>query len=257
MIFDTHAHYDDEDYNADREAIFHELREAGVTRVTNIAVDMETSRINDAYTKQYDFMYGTVGVFPTDVQELEVPGAVEELERLLTENPKLVAVGEIGLDYHYDNVDKALQQKWFAGQMELARRMNKPIAIHSREAARDTADIMKSCHAEEIGGVMHCYSYTKEMAREFLDMGFYFGIGGVVTFKNAKKLKEAVAYIPLTHIVMETDAPYLTPEPYRGKRNSSAYLPYVAQEIARIKEITVDAVYAATYENACKMYRVP
>ena len=257
MIFDTHAHYDDEDYNADREAIFHELREAGVTRVTNIAVDMETSRINDAYTKQYDFMYGTVGVFPTDVQELEVPGAVEELERLLTENPKLVAVGEIGLDYHYDNVDKALQQKWFAGQMELARRMNKPIAIHSREAARDTADIMKSCHAEEIGGVMHCYSYTKEMAREFLDMGFYFGIGGVVTFKNAKKLKEAVAYIPLTHIVLETDAPYLTPEPYRGKRNSSAYLPYVAQEIARIKEITVDAVYAATYENACKMYRVP
>ena len=257
MIFDTHAHYDDEDYNADREAIFHELREAGVTRVTNIAVDMETSRINDAYTKQYDFMYGTVGVFPTDVQELEVPGAVEELERLLTENPKLVAVGEIGLDYHYDNVDKALQQKWFAGQMELARRMNKPVAIHSREAARDTADIMKSCHAEEIGGVMHCYSYTKEMAREFLDMGFYFGIGGVVTFKNAKKLKEAVAYIPLTHIVLETDAPYLTPEPYRGKRNSSAYLPYVAQEIARIKELTVDAVYAATYENACKMYRVP
>ena len=256
MIFDTHAHYNDEDYNEDREELFAEFQRQNIRRVTNIAVDMETSRINDTYTKKYDFMYGTVGVFPTDVAELEAPGAVEELERLLLNNPKLVAVGEIGLDYHYDNIDKPLQQKWFAGQMELARRMKKPIAIHSREAARDTADIMKSCNAGEIGGVMHCYSYTKEMAREFLDMDFYFGIGGVVTFKNAKKLKEAVEYIPLSNIVLETDAPYLTPEPFRGKRNNSLHLTYVAEKIAELKGISADEVYAATFQNACRLYRV-
>ncbi len=256
MIFDTHTHYNDEDYDADRESLFTSFPNEGVGRVTNIAVDMETSRLNDAYTKKYDFMYGTVGVFPTDVAELEVPGAVDELERLLAQNPKLVAVGEIGLDYHYDNIDKDLQKKWFEGQMELARRAKRPIAIHSRDAAQDTAEIMKSAHAEEIGGVMHCYSYTKEMAREFLAMDFYFGIGGVVTFKNAKKLKEAVAYIPLENIVLETDAPYLTPEPFRGKRNNSAYLKYVAQTIAQIKELDVETVYQTTWDNACKLYRI-
>ena len=165
-----------------------------------------------------------------------------------------MAVGEIGLDYHYDEIDKPLQQKHFEGQMELARRAKKPIVIHSRDAARDTADIMKSCRAEEIGGVMHCYSYTKEMAREFLDMGFFFGIGGVVTFKNAKKLKEAVDFIPLSNIVLETDAPYLTPEPFRGKRNRSDHLTYVVSEIARIKGITEEEVCSVTYNNACKLY---
>ena len=253
-LFDTHAHYNDEDYDADREALFEAMRAAGVAHVTNIAVDMETSRINDLYTKQYDFIYGTVGVFPTDVAELEAPGAYDELEQLLLNNEKLVAVGEIGLDYHYDEIDKPLQQKHFEGQMELARRAKKPIVIHSRDAARDTADIMKSCRAEEIGGVMHCYSYTKEMAREFLDMGFFFGIGGVVTFKNAKKLKEAVDFIPLSNIVLETDAPYLTPEPFRGKRNRSDHLTYVVSEIARIKGITEEEVCSVTYNNACKLY---
>ena len=255
-LFDTHAHYNDEDYDTDREALFEAMRAAGVANVTNIAVDMETSRINDLYTKQYDFMYGTVGVFPTDMAELEAPGAYAELEQLLLKNEKLVAVGEIGLDYHYDEIDKPLQQKHFVGQMEFARRLNKPIVIHSRDAARDTADIMKSCRAEEIGGVMHCYSYTKEMAREFLDMGFFFGIGGVVTFKNAKKLKEAVDFIPLSNIVLETDAPYLTPEPFRGKRNRSDHLTYVVGEIARLKGITEEEVASATYTNACKLYGI-
>ncbi len=165
-----------------------------------------------------------------------------------------MAIGEIGLDYHYEETDKALQHKWFAGQMDIARELKLPIAIHSRDAAQDTIQIMRASRAEEIGGVIHCYSYSKESARDFLNMGFYFGIGGVVTFKNAKKLKEAVAYIPLSNIVPETDAPYLTPEPFRGKRNDSSKLTYVAQAIADIKQIPVDEVYAETWKNAQQMY---
>ena len=254
--FDTHAHYNDERYDEDREQLFEAFVSEGVKAVTNIATGLATSRINDEYSRRYDFMYGTVGVFPTDTAELEEPGALEELYNLLKSNDRLVAVGEIGLDYHYDIIDKPLQKKWFEGQMDLARRAGVPIAVHSRDAAKDTVDIMRACKAGEIGGVMHCYGYTKEMARDFLDMDFFFGIGGVVTFKNAKKLKEAVDYIPLSNIVLETDAPYLAPDPYRGRRNSSLYLNYVAEEIARIKGLSVEEVCEATWENACRLYRV-
>ncbi len=255
-LFDTHAHYNDTRYDEDRESLFEEFSKNGVEAVTNIATDMETSYVNDEYTRKYGFMYGTVGVFPTDTKELEREGAIDELFNLLKENDRLVAVGEIGLDYHYDEIDKAMQKKWFEGQMDLSRRAGVPIVIHSRDAAKDTADIMRACRAGEIGGVMHCYGYTREMAREFLDMGFYFGIGGVVTFKNARKLKEAVEYIPLSHIVLETDAPYLTPHPFRGSRNNSLYLTYVAEEIAGIKGISVEEVCEATWENACRLYRL-
>ena len=254
--FDTHAHYNDGRYDEDREQLFEDFRKGGVEAVVNIATGLETSHINDEYSRKYDFMYGTVGVFPTDTAELEEPGAVDELFDLLKANDKLVAVGEIGLDYHYDEIDKPLQKKWFEGQMDLARRAGVPIAVHSRDAAKDTVDIMRACKAGEIGGVMHCYGYTKEMARDFLDMDFFFGIGGVVTFKNAKKLKEAVEYIPLSHIVLETDAPYLAPDPYRGRRNISLYLSYVVEEIARIKGLNAEEVCEATWENACRLYRV-
>ena len=254
--FDTHAHYNDARYDEDREQLFKDFSQNGVRAVTNIATDIATSYINDEYTKKYDFMYGTVGVFPTDTDELERTGAVGELEQLLENNDRLVAVGEIGLDYHYDEIDKPHQKQWFEGQMDIARRCGVPIAVHSRDAAKDTVDIMRACRAGEIGGVMHCYGYSKEMARDFLDMDFFFGIGGVVTFKNAKKLKEAVEYIPLSHIVLETDAPYLAPEPYRGRRNSSLLLTYIAEEIARIKGITPDEVCEATWENACRLYKI-
>ena len=254
-IFDTHAHYDDESFDADRESLLAGFAAQGVHAVTNIGTNISACEATVRMTEQYENMYGVVGIFPSEVTELENPDNVMRLKELAG-HEKIVAIGEIGLDYHYEETDKALQHKWFAGQMDIARKLKLPIAIHSRDAAQDTIQIMRASHAEEIGGVIHCYSYSKESARDFLNMGFYFGIGGVVTFKNAKKLKEAVAYIPLSNIVLETDAPYLTPEPFRGKRNDSSKLTYVAQAIADIKQISVDEVYVATWENAHRLYNI-
>jgi TatD DNase family protein len=169
---------------------------------------------------------------------------------------KCVAVGEIGLDYYWNEPTPDIQKKWFVRQLEIARQMSKPVIIHSRDAAKDTVDIMTAEHAGEIGGVVHCYSYTKETARIFLDMDFYFGIGGVLTFKNAKKLKEAVEYIPLDKIVLETDCPYLAPEPNRGKRNTSMNIPYVITKLAEIKGISEEEVRSITWENAHRLYRL-
>lgn len=255
-IFDTHAHYDDEAFDTDRETLLKGMKDKGVCAITNIGVTLETSQYTAKLTEQYDFMYGAVGIFPSEVACMEQSDVLSELRKLVNNYEKIVAIGEIGLDYHYEDTDKALQQKWFVSQMNLARELKVPVVIHSRDAAKDTVDFMREAHAEEIGGVIHCYSYTKETARDFLDMGFYFGIGGVVTFKNAKKLKAAVEYIPMDRIVLETDSPYLTPSPYRGERNSSAYLTYVAEQIAEIKGISVEEVYNVTWDNAHKMYRV-
>lgn len=255
QIFDTHAHYDDESFDDDRERLLAGFPAQGVHAVTNIGTNISASEETVRMTEKYENLYGVVGIFPSEVAELENPDNVKRLKEL-AKHDKIVAIGEIGLDYHYEETDKALQHKWFAGQMDIARELKLPIAIHSRDAAQDTIQIMRASRAEEIGGVIHCYSYSKESARDFLNMGFYFGIGGVVTFKNAKKLKEAVAYIPLSNIVLETDAPYLTPEPFRGKRNDSSKLTYVAQAIADIKHIPVDEVYAETWKNAHQMYKI-
>ena len=242
QIFDTHAHYDDESFDDDRERLLAGFPAQGVHAVTNIGTNIRASEETVRMTEKYENLYGVVGIFPSEVAELENPDNVKRLKEL-AKHDKIVAIGEIGLD-------------WFAGLMDIARELKLPIAIHSRDAAQDTIQIMRASRAEEIGGVIHCYSYSKESARDFLNMGFYFGIGGVVTFKNAKKLKEAVAYIPLSNIVLETDAPYLTPEPFRGKRNDSSKLVYVAQAIADIKQIPVDEVYAETWKNAHQMYKI-
>jgi TatD DNase family protein len=169
---------------------------------------------------------------------------------------KCVAVGEIGLDYYWNEPEPDVQKKWFVRQLDMARQLHKPVIIHSRDAAKDTVDIMTAEHAGEIGGVVHCYSYTKETARIFLDMGFYFGIGGVLTFKNAKKLKEAVEYIPMDKIVLETDCPYLAPEPNRGKRNISTNIPYVISKLAQIKGISDEEVRSIAWDNAHRLYRI-
>ena len=254
MIFDTHAHYDDEQFDDDRDELLASMQACGVEAVTNIGASLATSQNTIELTKKYPFVYGAIGVHPNEVDELNEDGIA-----WLKENsalPKIVAVGEIGLDYYWDEPGREVQKKWFLRQLELAREVKLPVVIHSRDAAKDTLDIMKSFHAENLGGVIHCFSYTKEMAREYLNMGFYLGIGGVVTFKNAKKLKEVVEYMPMEQMVLETDCPYLSPVPNRGKRNSSLNLPYVVEEVARLKGISADEVIEITNRNAKTMYRL-
>lgn len=251
-IFETHAHYDDDAFDEDRELLLQQMHEEGIDYIVNIGCSMENSRNIVKMIQQYDFLYGTVGVHPSDIDELTDEN-MAELENL-SQMDKILAIGEIGLDYHYDNVDKELQKKWFISQLEIAKRRNLPVVIHSRDAAKDTLDIIKEHHNGATPGIIHCFSYGVEMAREYLNMGYYIGVGGVVTFKNAKKLKEVVEYTPLDRIVLETDAPYLAPTPYRGKRNNSLYLTYVAEEIAAIKQVSSKEVCRITYENAQRVY---
>lgn len=254
MIFETHAHYEDEKFDPDREELFRELSDEGVCCVVNVASNMRTVDETLRLTQAYDFIYGALGVHPSESGELTEEGIRQIAEKC--RNHKIVAVGEIGLDYYWKEPDSAVQKKWFVRQLEMARELGLPAIIHSRDAAKDTYEIMRDNHAEEIGGVVHCYSYSKEMAKQFLEMGFYFGIGGVVTFSNAKRLKETVEYLPMDKIVLETDSPYLAPVPNRGKRNSSLNLKYVAQEIALLKKLPVEEVYQKTYENALRLYRM-
>ena len=251
-IFDTHAHYDDEAFDADRDELLKEIHENGIERIVDIACSMETSRKMAAFISRYDFMYGTIGAHPDDIYEL-TNNSIDELKKL-SKQEGIVAVGEIGLDYHYEDIDKELQKKWFAVQLDMAAELKLPISVHSRDAAADTLDVMKAENAKDCGGVMHCFGYGVEMAREFLNMGYYIGVGGVVTFKNGRKLKEVVAFAPLDRIVVETDCPYLAPVPFRGKRNDSVKLKLVIEEIAAIKNVPADMVYEATFNNAVKLY---
>lgn len=254
MIFDTHAHYDDKQFDQDREELLVSMKDNGIGTIVDVGSNMETSAwIVDAGNR-YPMMYGAVGVHPSDTADL-TESDMDTLKEYAGKD-KILAIGEIGLDYYWDEPEREIQKKWFEAQIELAREVRLPIIIHSRDAAKDTYDIMKSLHAEDIGGVVHCFSYSKEMARQFLDMGFYIGIGGVVTFKNAKTLKEVAAYAPLDRIVLETDCPYLSPEPNRGKRNSSLNLNYVAEALSQIKGIDKEELIAVTEENARKLYRM-
>ena len=205
-------------------------------------------------TEQYPFVYGAVGIHPDEVGDLS-----EEKIRILRrfcDLEKIVAVGEIGLDYYWDKEGHDIQKKWFVRQMDLAKETGLPIIVHSRDAAKDTMDIMKAERADNLKGVIHCYSYSKEQAKEYMNMGYYLGIGGVVTFKNGKKLKEVVEYAPLDYLLLETDAPYMAPEPHRGERNCSLYLEYVAETIAEIKRISREEVIEVTRENARRLFGI-
>lgn len=254
MIFESHAHYDDEDFDKDREELLGSLAEHGIGTVINIGASIAGSEMTVELSERYPFLYGAVGVHPSEVEELTEEGLA--CLRSLCGHEKIVAVGEIGLDYHYPEPAVSVQKEWFERQLELAREVKLPVIIHSREAAKDTLDIMKAHRAEEIGGVIHCFSYAKEMAKEYLDMDYYFGIGGVITFKNAKKLKEAVQYIPMDRILLETDSPYLSPEPHRGERNSSLNLPYVAEAISELKGISYEEVVEITERNARRLFHL-
>ncbi|MCI9059565.1 MAG: TatD family hydrolase [Lachnospiraceae bacterium] len=255
MIFESHAHYDDERFDSDREKLLSSMQEQGIETIVNVGSDLKGTQKTVALANAYDFIYGAVGIHPSNISDLneEVYEWMQQTSRL----PKIAAIGEIGLDYYWDKDEevKRSQRYWFCRQMELAREEGLPVIIHSRDAAEDTLKLVQGIHGEEIPGVIHCFSYSLEMAEEYVRMGYYIGIGGVVTFKNAKKLKEVAAKLPLEQILLETDCPYLSPEPERGKRNSSLNLPYVAREIAELRGISQEEVEAVTRENARRLFQ--
>lgn len=254
MIFETHAHYDDDRFEGDRERLILSMPERGIGRIVNVGASVSSTKTTLELAEQYDFVYAAVGVHPSDIADLneETYGWLKEQ----TTREKTVAVGEIGLDYYWDKEPEVQERQryWFRRQLELAKEAGLPVIIHSRDAAADTMEIMKQAHAKEIPGVIHCYSYSKELAMEFVKMGYYIGVGGVVTFKNAKKLKETVEAVPLERILLETDCPYMAPEPHRGERNDSSYIPFVAAKIAELKECTTEEVERVTEENARRLF---
>lgn len=251
MIIDSHAHYDDEAFEEDRDNLLESMQSNGIEKIINVGANIKGSRTSIALSEQYPFIYAAVGVHPSDTEELDEEKIAWLKE--VSKKEKVIAIGEIGLDYYWPEPDRKIQKKWFIRQMELAQEVNLPVIIHSRDAAQDTIEILKQFPAN---GVIHCYSYTKESAKEFLKMGYYFGIGGVLTFKNAKKLKEAVMEIPIERILLETDSPYLAPEPNRGKRNSSLNITYVVKELAQLKGISEEEVINITTENTKKLFHL-
>ena len=254
MIFDTHAHYDDEAFDEDRDSLLKSLPENGIESAVNVSSNIASVQATLALIKKYPFLYGAVGIHPNETGELD-ESRFQWLEQM-TQMPKVVAVGEIGLDYYWDEPEREIQKEWFVRQLNMARKVKLPVIIHSRDAAKDTLDIMKGEKSWEIGGVIHCFSYGKEIAKEYLDMGFFLGIGGVLTFQNGKKLKEVAEYAPLEQIVLETDCPYLSPVPNRGRRNSSLNLPYVVKALADIRHISEQEVIDITNQNAKRLYRI-
>ena len=251
MIFDSHAHYDLEQFDEDRDELLSSMGEHQVGAIVNVGANWNSVTETVALAEKYPHVYAAVGIHPDEVGILD-----EERFAFLKEQcqrDKVVAVGEIGLDYYWDHESHDVQKKWFIRQLELARELDLPVSIHSREAAADTMEIMKT-HGRGLRGVIHCFSYSLEQAREYIKMGYHIGVGGVVTFKNGRKLKEIVTEIPLERILLETDSPYLAPEPFRGKRNDSSYLTYVAEEIANLKGITCAEVIAQTEKNARELF---
>ena len=254
MIFDSHAHYDDEAFDADREEVLLSLESCGVGTAVNVSASLDSVQRTLDLVKQYPFIYGAVGIHPDHVGEL----TEEKFAWLRNQcrQEKIVAIGEIGLDYYWDKEQHGIQKEWFVRQLRMARELGMPVIIHSREAAADTMEIMKQEYHEDVPVVVHCYSYSPEMAREYLKMGYYLGIGGVLTFKNAKKLKEVVQEAPLERLLLETDCPYLAPVPFRGKRNDSRNLTYVAEAIGELKGVSPEEVIRVTGENAMRFYRL-
>ncbi|MBQ1275480.1 MAG: TatD family hydrolase [Cellulosilyticum sp.] len=252
MYFDSHAHYDDERFDEDRERLIESLQEKGVDFIVNAAADMKSCHTSLALAEKYDFIYSSVGVHPHDVKDL-TPADIEEMRKLATHH-KVVAIGEIGLDYYYDNSPREDQRKWFKEQLLLAKELDLPVIIHSREASQETFDIIMESGVKK--GVIHCFSGSYELAKEYVKRGFYLGVGGSLTFKNAKKTVEVVEGIDLSHILIETDCPYLTPVPHRGERNDSSYLKFVVGKIAEIKGLTEDEVASITSQNAKKLFQI-
>lgn len=254
MIFDSHAHYDDEAFDQDREELLKQCKAQGIEYIVNVSADLHSVETTLALAKQWPFIYAAVGIHPDGVGELNEERFAWMRERCA--EPKTVAIGEIGLDYYWDKENHETQKYWFRRQMELAKELKLPMIVHSREAAADTLEEIQKAQSPELTGVIHCFSYSPEMAQEYLRMGYYIGIGGVVTFKNAKKLKEVAKLVPPERILLETDCPYLSPVPNRGQRNSSLNLPYVVQTLSELKGMSEEEIMQVTCENARRMYRI-
>lgn len=253
MFFDTHAHYDDEQFDADRDAVLGAMPESGVGRIVNPGCTVESSRAAVALAERYDGVYAAVGLHPENCAgagEAEFAAVAA-----LAAHPKVVAIGEIGLDYYYDNSPREAQRSWFEKQMQLAKEVGKPVVIHSRDACEDTMQIVRK-YAREVPGVFHCFSYSLETAKELVKLGWYLSFTGAITFKNARKALQVVEWAPLSRIFIETDSPYLTPEPHRGARNDSRFVPLVAEKIAQVKGLSVEEVAKATMENGKKFFGI-
>ncbi|MFC5701316.1 TatD family hydrolase [Cohnella faecalis] len=249
MIIDTHAHLDSPKFDNDREEVIARAREAGIDTIVNIGFNRETIPTTMALAEKYPFIYAVVGWHPTDAVDMKLEEDLAWIESLCN-HPKVVAIGEIGLDYYWDTSPKELQQTVFREQIRLARKLGKPIVIHNRDAHEDILRLLKEENASEVGGIMHCFSGSWETARKCLDMNFYISFGGPVTFKNARVPKEVLERVPMDRLLLETDAPYLTPHPHRGKRNESAFVRLVAEEAASIKGVTLEEISIITSDNA-------
>ena len=254
MIFDSHAHYNDSRFCEDMFEVLDSMPKKNVGYIMNVADSMESLEKVLSLAHKYPFVWASVGVHPEACGKL-TDGDMEILKEY-AKDEKVRAIGEIGLDYYYDDVEKDIQKKWFSHQIEFAKEVKLPIIVHDRDAHGDCMDILKASDAGRVGGILHCFSGSREMAREVLNLGMYIGIGGTLTFKNARKVREVAEYVPIERIVLETDCPYLAPEPFRGKRNSSDLIKYVAQTLAEIKGISADEVERITYENAKKCYGI-
>jgi TatD DNase family protein len=251
-MIDSHAHYDNEMFDPDREEIIEKAIEAGVTHIINAGCDIKSSQFSIELAEKFPQIYAAVGVHPHEASTCD--GTTIDTLKSLAGHRKVKAIGEIGLDYHYDFSPREVQKQWFASQLRLAQSLKLPVIIHNRESHRDVLDIVKAERMNGLTGVFHCFSGSVEMARELLNLGFYIGIGGAVTFKKAQKPVEVVQYCPLDRLLIETDCPYMTPEPHRGKRNWSGYLVHVIDRIALIKGIKPVEVISATTRNAMDLF---
>ncbi len=256
-FFDTHAHYDDSRFDEDREVVIEKIYKSGVTRCANVGCNVETTKMSIELAKKYDFFYAICGIHPSEVPqtEEELWKDVEKIKDLITSCPKAIAVGEIGLDYHYEGFDKEMQKKAFIAQIELANELQLPIAIHTRDAIDDTIQIIKS-HKVNKHGILHCCPFNRELVKHGLERGYYIAFGGTCTFKNSKNATEIIQMVPNDRILIETDTPYLAPEPFRGTRNDSSNLKFVVQKIAEVKGLQAEEVAEITYQNANNLFNL-
>lgn len=254
MLFDTHSHINAEQFNEDLQEVLQRSLDAGVANQVVVGFDNETITRAMQMVEAYDYLYAAVGWHPVDAIDM-TEADLERIEKLAA-HKKVVAIGEIGLDYYWDKSPKDIQQQVFRKQIQLAKRVNLPIIIHNREATQDIVRILKEEKAEEVGGIMHCFTGSAETAKECIEMNFLISLGGPVTFKNAKKPKEVAKEVPLDKLLVETDCPYLTPHPFRGKRNEPSYVKLVAEEIAKLKELSFEEVADQTTKNAKRIFRI-